>query len=41
MFAAGFAEAGAGALQAELRRAAAEPALPVIGPNCDGLVAFH
>ena len=41
VFAAGFAEAGAGTLQADLRRAAAEHGLPVIGPNCDGLVAFH
>ena len=41
VFAAGFAEAGAGALQAELRAAADAAALPVIGPNCDGLVAFH
>ena len=38
---AGFAEAGAGALQAELRRRGRGAALPVIGPNCDGLVAFH
>ena len=39
VFAAGFAEAGSGALQAEL--AAAAGAMPVLGPNCDGLVAFH
>jgi len=39
VFAAGFAEAGGAALQAELVDAAA--GLPVIGPNCDGLVAFH
>ena len=30
-----------GALQAELRQAARRAALPVIGPNCDGMVAFH
>jgi acetyl-CoA synthetase len=41
VYAAGFAEAGAVALQAELTAAAAEFALPVIGPNCDGLVSFH
>ena len=41
VFAAGFAEMGAGVLQAELRDAAAEYGLPVVGPNCDGLVAFH
>jgi acetate---CoA ligase (ADP-forming) len=41
VFAAGFAEAGGAALQAELVEAAAAFALPVIGPNCDGLVAFH
>ena len=39
VFAAGFAEAGGGALQAELRSAAGS--LPVLGPNCDGLIAFH
>jgi acyl-CoA synthetase (NDP forming) len=41
VFAAGFAEAGGAGLQAELTDAAAAYALPVIGPNCDGLVAFH
>ena len=41
VFAAGFAEAGSAALQAELREAATAAGLPVIGPNCDGLVAFH
>jgi acyl-CoA synthetase (NDP forming) len=41
VYAAGFAEAGAVALQAELVAAAADFGLPVIGPNCDGLVAFH
>ena len=39
VFAAGFAEAGGGELQAELRSAAGS--LPVLGPNCDGLIAFH
>ena len=41
VFAAGFAEAGSVALQAELREAASGAGLPLIGPNCDGLVAFH
>jgi acetyl-CoA synthetase len=41
VFAAGFAEAGAGALQAELSEAAGAAGIPVLGPNCDGLVAFH
>ena len=41
VFGAGFAEAGRGALQAELRAAALAASLPVIGPNCDGMVAFH
>jgi acetyl-CoA synthetase len=41
VFAAGFAEAGSGALQAELAEAAASAGVPVLGPNCDGLVAFH
>jgi len=41
VFAAGFAEAGAGDLQASLTAAAAETGMPVVGPNCDGLVAFH
>ena len=39
VFAAGFAEAGAAELQAEL--VAAAPGMPIIGPNCDGMVAFH
>ena len=39
VFAAGFAEAGAGDLQERLRAAAGE--LPVLGPNCDGLINFH
>ena len=33
--------AGRPALQAELREAATAAGLPVIGPNCDGIVAFH
>ena len=41
VFAAGFAEAGGGTLQAELAEAAHAAHLPVIGPNCDGMVAFH
>jgi acetate---CoA ligase (ADP-forming) len=39
VFAAGFAESGRVALQEELRAAAGD--LPLLGPNCDGLVAFH
>jgi acetyl-CoA synthetase len=39
VFAAGFAEAGAVELQSQL--AAAAPGMPIIGPNCDGLVSFH
>jgi acetyl-CoA synthetase len=39
VFAAGFAEAGEGDLQASLGAAAGS--LPVLGPNCDGLIAFH
>jgi acyl-CoA synthetase (NDP forming) len=41
VFAAGFAEVGAGALQAELAAAASDSGVPLLGPNCDGLVAFH
>ena len=41
VFAAGFGEAGGAGLQAELREAALAARLPVIGPNCDGMVAFH
>ena len=41
VFAAGFAEARGGDLQASLTAAAAETGMPVVGPNCDGLVAFH
>ena len=39
VFAAGFAESGALDLHAEL--VAAAPGMPIIGPNCDGLVSFH
>ena len=39
VFAAGFAEAGAAELHAEL--VAAAPGMPIIGPNCDGMVSFH
>ena len=39
VFAAGFAESGGRALQDELRAAAGD--MPLLGPNCDGLVAFH
>ncbi len=39
VFAAGFAEAGATALQSEL--VAAADGMPLLGPNCDGLVSFH
>ena len=39
VFAAGFAESGAVDLHAEL--VAAAPGMPIIGPNCDGLVSFH
>jgi acetyl-CoA synthetase len=39
VFAAGFAEAGATALQSEL--VAAAGGMPLLGPNCDGLVSFH
>jgi len=41
VFAAGFAEAGGELLQADLASAAAAAGVPVLGPNCDGLVAFH
>jgi acetyl-CoA synthetase len=41
VYAAGFAEAGGAALEAELRAAALRHDLPVCGPNCDGLVALH
>ena len=39
VFAAGFAEVGGGALQEALREAAG--GWPVLGPNCDGLIAFR
>jgi acetyl-CoA synthetase len=39
VFAAGFAEAGEGDLQERLRAAAGD--LPVLGPNCDGMINFH
>jgi acyl-CoA synthetase (NDP forming) len=41
VFAAGFAEAGGAELQASLVAEAAAAGLPVLGPNCDGMVAFH
>ena len=44
VYAAGFADdaSGAGAvLQAELQAAAARHALPVVGPNCNGIVRLH
>jgi acetate---CoA ligase (ADP-forming) len=42
VYAAGFGETADGErLQDELRSAAARHALPVCGPNCDGIVALH
>jgi acyl-CoA synthetase (NDP forming) len=42
VFAAGFGETADGAaLEDELREAAARHALPVCGPNCDGLISLH
>ena len=41
VFAAGFREGGHPELEAELRIAALRHALPVCGPNCDGLIALH
>jgi acetyl-CoA synthetase len=41
VFAAGFAESGATALEDGLTAAAVRHGLPVIGPNCDGLVRLH
>jgi acetyl-CoA synthetase len=42
VYAAGFGETSdGGALEAELRAAAARHDLPVCGPNCDGLIALH
>lgn len=40
VYAAGFAEAEEQALQAEVRAAAAERDLPVVGPNCLGVTGF-
>ena len=41
VFAAGFREGGQPELEHELRAAALRHALPVCGPNCDGLIALH
>jgi acetyl-CoA synthetase len=41
VYAAGFREGGNLTLERELRAAALRHALPVCGPNCDGLVALH
>jgi acyl-CoA synthetase (NDP forming) len=41
VFGAGFADGGEGALQDRLAAAAVRHALPVIGPNCDGMVRLH
>ena len=41
VIAAGFAEAGRHDLEAALAQAARRHDLPVIGPNCDGLVRLH
>jgi acetate---CoA ligase (ADP-forming) len=42
VYGAGFGETADGAaLERELREAAARHDLPVCGPNCDGIVAFH
>jgi acetyl-CoA synthetase len=41
VFAAGFREGGNANLEHELRDAALRHALPVCGPNCDGLIALH
>ena len=41
VFAAGFREGGRPELEDELRDAALRHALPVCGPNCDGLIALH
>ena len=41
VFAAGFAEGGAVDLEDRLVAAAARHALPVIGPNCNGMVRLH
>jgi acetyl-CoA synthetase len=41
VFGAGFAEGGATALEDGLTAAAIRHGLPVVGPNCDGLVRLH
>src|SRR3954451_8616349 len=41
VFGAGFAESGATDLEDRLAGAAVRHALPVIGPNCDGVVRLH
>ena len=41
VYAAGFREGGHPELENELRDAALRHALPVCGPNCDGLIALH
>src|SRR3954469_19446563 len=41
VFGAGFAESGEAALEDRLTAAAVRHGLPVIGPNCDGLVRLH
>jgi acetate---CoA ligase (ADP-forming) len=41
VYAAGFREGGGTDLEAGLRAAALRHALPVCGPNCDGLIALH
>ncbi|MEA2381281.1 MAG: hypothetical protein QOH72_1252 [Solirubrobacteraceae bacterium] len=41
VFGAGFAESGARALEDRLVAAAVRHGLPVIGPNCDGVVRLH
>src|SRR3954449_9046252 len=41
VFGAGFAEGGATALEDRLAAAAVRHGLPVVGPNCDGLVRLH
>jgi acetate---CoA ligase (ADP-forming) len=41
VFGAGFAEGGAVGLEDRLVAAAVRHALPVIGPNCDGMVRLH
>src|SRR4051794_22626276 len=41
VFGAGFADAGDPALEDRLAAAAARHGLPVVGPNCDGVVRLH